>query len=168
MANLIRREPRALSRGRGEEFAWSWDPFRVMDALLRWDPLREGAGFTVRGAEFVPHFDVKETKDAYVLRADMPGVKEGDLEITVTGNALTVSGKREEERREEGDQYYAAERSYGQFARTFSLPDGADVEGVRADLRDGVLSLHVPKKPEVQPRRITVGKAGGGEGKAKA
>jgi HSP20 family protein len=175
MANMIRRENREAARGRGQEYNVepfrSWDPFRVMDALLRLDPFQGGGfgGLMGRGrdAGFMPQFDVKETKDGYLFRADLPGVDEGDLDISVTGNLLTVSGHREEERREENEQYYAMERSYGHFSRSFSLPDGADPENVKAELKDGVLTLHLPKKPEVQPRKISLGK-GGGEKSAKA
>jgi HSP20 family protein len=172
MANLIRRDNREVARPRGQEYNLdpfrSLDPLRMMDALLRWDPFRETGGWLARGGEpFVPRFDVKETKDGYMLHADLPGVKEGDLEISLTGNMLTVTGHREDERRDEGEQYFTMERSHGQFSRSFSLPDGADAEGVKADLKDGVLTIQVPKKPEVQPKKITVGKTGG-ETSAKA
>jgi HSP20 family protein len=162
MANLIRRDNREVARNRNSQddgFA-GWEPFRMMDTLLRWDPFRDNRGWFTRGAEsYLPHFDVKETGDAYLFTADLPGVKESDLDISLAGNMLTVSGKREEEQREEGEQYHATERSYGQFTRSFSLPDTADTGNVQASLKDGVLHLHVPKKPEVQPRRIPIGGA---------
>lgn len=163
---LIRRENREAARPRTPEFGMepfrSWDPFRMMDTLLRWDPMRETALF--RGDAFVPRFDVKETKDAYVFRADLPGVKDSDVEISLTGSVLTVTGRREEERRDEGEQYHTIERSYGEFARSFSLPEGTDADNVKAELKEGVLTVHVPKKPEVQPRKISIGKGGGTEG----
>jgi HSP20 family protein len=153
MSTLIRRDNRDLS----------WDPFRV---LFRWDPFAETRA--VRGNEiYTPHFDVKENKDRFTFTADLPGVKESDLEISVTGNVLTITGKRENELREEGEQYYRAERSYGQFTRSFVLPESTDTAGVQADLKDGVLTLQVPKRPEVQPRRIAIGK-GRPENAAKA
>ena len=96
---------------------------------------------------------MKENKDGYVFRADLPGVREDDLDISLTGNRLTISGKREQEKHEQGDTYYANERSYGSFSRAFTLPDGTDAENVRADLKNGVLQVTVPKKPEVQPGR---------------
>lgn len=164
MANLIRRENREMSRGRPQEL--SWDPFRMMDTLLRWDPFRSGEGWFGRVSEFVPSLDVRETKNTYVVKADLPGVEEKDVDISLTGNVLTISGKREQEHREEGDQFYAMERSYGSFSRSLALPDGADGEHVSAELKDGVLTVSIPKKPEVQPKRITIGK--GGEGKVKA
>jgi HSP20 family protein len=107
---------------------------------------------------------VKETKDAYVFKADLPGIREEDLDISLTGNRLTVSGKREEEKREEDDRFYAYERSYGSFSRSFTLPEGIDVEHAQADLNDGVLTVSVPKKPEVKPKKIEVKKLRSGKG----
>jgi HSP20 family protein len=154
MANLIRRENREVARPTARE----WDPFRMMDALLRWDPFRSEGGWTSDAADFAPRFDVKETKGAYVVKADLPGIAEKDVDISVTGNVLTVSGQREEEHREESDRFYMTERSYGRFSRSLSLPDGTDADNVKADLKDGVLTVQIPKRPEVQPRRISIGK----------
>jgi HSP20 family protein len=161
MANLIRRDNRDVARGSGQsqsgDLSRSWDPFRVMDALMRWDPFQQGGWIGGGDLSFVPRFDIKETKDGYLVRADLPGVKESDVDISVAGNVLTVSGRREEEQRDEGEQYFAMERSYGQFTRSFALPEGADAGDVRAELKDGVLTVHVAKRPEVQPKRIPIG-----------
>ena len=165
MANLIRRNQSEAA----PSSASVWDPFRAMRDVLRWDPFRELEAAT--GGDyglFAPSFDVKENKDGYVFRADLPGVREEDLDISLTGNRLTISGKREQEKHEQGDTYYASERSYGSFSRAFTLPDGTDGENVKAELKDGVLQVIVPKKPEVQPRRISIGKNEGGSGTAKA
>ena len=164
MATLIRRNQNEPAPSSGSV----WDPFRVMRDVLRWDPFREleaaaGGDYGL----FAPSFDVKENKEGFVFRADLPGVREEDLEIALTGNRLTISGKREEEKREQGETYYASERSYGSFSRAFTLPDGTDGENVKAELKNGVLQVTVPKKPEVQPRKITIGKDEGGS-KAKA
>ncbi len=149
MANMIRRgEPGALEPTR------SWEPFDMIREMMHWDPFRELGVVGARAVAFVPAFEVKETKDEYVFRADMPGVKEKDLEIALTGNRLTVSGKREEEKREEGECYYTYERSYGRFSRSFTLPEGIDPEHVHAELKEGVLTLGVAKKPQVKPKRI--------------
>jgi HSP20 family protein len=155
MANIIRQRDNggAVTQAGGE-----WDPYRAVRDMLRWDPFREMLPFSPAAeGGFIPHFDVRESKDAYTFKADMPGVKESDLEISFTGNRLTVSGKREAEHRDEQDTYYAYERSYGTFTRAFTLPDGADPEHARAELKEGVLTLVVPKRPELQPRKITVG-----------
>jgi HSP20 family protein len=137
----------------------TWDPWHTMRSLLAWDPFREMAAFpTLEQNTFsvAPAFDVKETKDAYEFKADVPGIQEKDLEVSMTGNRLTVSGKRESQKEEKGDRFYTLERSYGSFTRSFSLPDGADTDKVHAALEKGVLSINVPKRPEVQAKKIAV------------
>ena len=156
MSYLIRRDNRE---------AQTWDPFRVVDAWLRWDPYRAN---DVSARPFDVNFDVKENKDRYVFTADLPGVKDSDLDISVTGNILTISGKREDQRREDGEQYHRSERTYGQFTRSFVLPEGSDPASIQADLKDGVLTLNLGKKAEVQPRKIVVGKGNANENAAKA
>ena len=152
MANLIRRNnPGSAVPSRAV------DPFEMMRDLMRWDPFAE-LGTLGGREEFTPTFEVKETRDAYEFKADLPGVKQEDLDISLTGNRLTVSGKREEERRQEDERYYAYERSYGSFSRSFTLPEGGDVEHARADLSNGVLTVTLPKRPEVQPKKIEVTK----------
>jgi HSP20 family protein len=164
MATLIRRNQNEVAPSSGS----AWDPFRVMRDVLRWDPFREleaaaGGDYGL----FAPSFDVKENKEGYVFRADLPGVREEDLEISLTGNRLTISGKREQEKREQGETYYASERSYGSFSRAFTLPNGTDGDNVKAELKNGVLQVTVPKKPEVQPKKITIaGDQGGSKAKA--
>jgi HSP20 family protein len=137
----------------------NWDPWRTMRSLLVWDPFREIAPLSTyaeTAAALSPPFEVKETKEAYQFKADVPGIDERELEVTITGNRLTVSGKREAEREEKSDRYYAYERNYGTFTRSFTLPDGADLDKLNAHLEKGVLTLTVPKKPEVQPKKIAV------------
>lgn len=133
-------------------------PFRMMRELMGFDPFREIMPVWPEqlGAELSPAFDIKETKDAYVFTADVPGIKESDLEVTVTGNRLSISGKREESKEEKGDRYYAYERSYGSFTRSFTLPEGVDTNVTQADLKDGVLTLVVHKKTEAQAKKIPV------------
>jgi HSP20 family protein len=103
---------------------------------------------------FAPRFDVKETKDSFQFKADLPEVSEQDVEISLTGNRLTVSGKREAEEKKEGENYYLLERSWGSFSRSFTLPETADVEKIKAEFKDGILNLSLPKRTESQPRRI--------------
>ncbi len=135
-----------------------WDPARLMRGLLGWDPFRDITPF--RGeAAFTPAFEVKETKDGYVFRADVPGIKQEDLEVNLMGHRLTISGKREQEKKEERETYYAYERSYGSFQRAFTLPDGIDPNRVVADLHNGVLTVTVAKVPEMQPKKIAVSTA---------
>jgi len=137
--------------------AGNFDPFRTMRELMRFDPFAEMGTITNwQSIQFNPDFEVKETREGYQFRADLPGIKEKDLEISMTGNRLTVSGHREAEKRDESDRYYLYERSYGSFSRSFTLPDGVDNTKVAADLKDGVLTMLVPRRPETQPRKINV------------
>jgi HSP20 family protein len=167
MANITRR-----NQGQEAESGVAWDPYRIVRDALRWDPFREVEA-VLRSPDyrsFAPAFDVAETKDGYVFRADLPGVKEEDLEISLTGTRLAISGRREREAHDQNDTFYASERSYGGFTRTFTLPEGVDGENVHAELKNGVLVLTVPKKPEVQPKKIQLGSKGpaGASEKAKA
>lgn len=159
-----------LSIRRGEQrqpLASIWDPARMMEPLRTLDPFRiirdfmssdPFAGMVPAASDiFTPDVEIKESKDSYALKIDLPGVREQDLDVSITGNRLTVSGKREEEERREDDRFFAYERSYGAFSRSFVLPEGADLEQTKADLRDGVLNIMVPKKAEMQPRKITIG-----------
>jgi HSP20 family protein len=134
------------------------DPLRLMRDFMSWDPFQEMEPRwpTASPTTFSPSFEVKETKDAYLFHADVPGVREQDLEVTLVGNRLTVSGKREEDKEDRNHTYYACERMYGSFSRSFTMPDGADLEHIRADLKVGVLSIVIPKKPDVQPRRVAI------------
>ena len=134
--------------------AASLEPFRLMRDFLRWDPLLDyslGAP-----AAFMPSFDVKETPDAYQFKVDLPGIVEADLEISLEGTRLTVAGKREDEAIKDGERLHLSERSHGTFSRTFTLPEDVEGEKVVAELRNGVLTLMVPKRPEVRPRKINV------------
>ncbi|MCP3139932.1 Hsp20/alpha crystallin family protein [Pyxidicoccus xibeiensis] len=153
MADIIRRESTVPRRGR--------DPFSQMQELLNWDPFEVMTQLMGNAREaaptFIPAFEVKESGDAFIFKADLPGVQEKDLEIALTGDRLVVSGKRESEKREENERYFAYERSFGSFSRAFTLPEGVDADHVSAELKDGVLHLTLPKRPEVQPRRIKVG-----------
>ena len=128
--------------------------------LMKWDPFREmlpsfAPEFEIE-AGFAPSFDVKETKEAYVFKADLPGILEKDLDVAVRGNRLTVSGTREEEKKEKGDVYYTWERSCGAFTRSFTLPEGVDPEHVEAELKNGVLTIIVAKKAELESHKIPV------------
>src|SRR5688572_5716714 len=151
MANVnVRRNGGELPRVPAEDEPFPW---------MRWDPFRQMASVPgeEQPARFTPDFEIKETKDGFVFKADVPGIKEKDLEITMTGNRLTISGKRESEKEERADIYYARECSYGVFTRAFTLPEGTDGNNqIRAELHQGVLMLFLPKRPELQPRRIDV------------
>ena len=130
------------------------DPFTMARDLLSWDPFYGGRQPTA----FAPAFEVKETNDAFVVRADLPGVAEADLDVAVHNSVLTVSGSRHAEERKEDENFALYERQFGSFSRSFSLPDTADGERIDAKLTDGVLTLSIAKKAQAKPRKIAIQK----------
>jgi HSP20 family protein len=130
------------------------DPFAVARDLLGWDPFVSGRPATA----FAPAFEVKETVDSFIVKADLPGVSEADLDINVHNNVLSVSGARQSEERKDGESYALYERQFGSFSRSFSLPDMADGERIEAALANGVLTLTIAKKAEAKPRKIALKK----------
>lgn len=135
-----------------------WTPFRYMRNLFRGEPSQPMPPFrTPASLSFFPDFEVVETPQSYVFRADLPGIAKSDIDILVSGNQLTISGKREQERKEKNENCYCSERSYGAFTRSFACPQGAEMNRVTADYQNGVLTLTIPKSPESQPRKIEFG-----------
>jgi HSP20 family protein len=144
------------------------DPFTLMRDLLRWDPFSDVESLLggTQTQSFVPDVSIKETPNAIELTVDVPGIPEENIEITVAGNRLTISGRREEEDRQEGERYLSYERSYGTFYRSFVFPESVDLDNVKAELREGVLHVQIPKKEGRQSRRIRVGGEAGRMGAA--
>jgi HSP20 family protein len=130
------------------------DPYSLARELFNWDPFFSGRP----ASAFMPAFEVKETNDSFVLKADVPGVAEKDLDVAVHNGVLTVSGNRQSEERKEGEAYALYERQYGSFTRSFALPDMADGERIDAALNSGVLTLTIAKKAEAKPRKIEIKK----------
>lgn len=155
MAIIRRTDGGQLARQASE-----FEPLRMVRDLLRWDPFREMGGMMPfvggPGVQLAPDFDVMETDSEYVFKADVPGIPEENIDITMTGNRLTVSGRREVEEQKEGESYYTSERAFGSFTRSFTLPAGCDADKIDADLKDGVLVLKVPKLPEVKARKVQI------------
>jgi len=138
-----------------------FDPMRAMREMLRWDPFREMSPLfsalpAFERVGFNPNFDVTETKDAYEFRADVPGVKKEEIEISATGNRLQISGKRESQQENKAENVYTYERQYGSFTRSFTMPEGADLDHAKSEMKDGVLTLIVPKKPGAQAKKIAI------------
>ena len=160
MSKLIRRteknQPAELGQWDPLRGSLSWmDPFRMVREMFQ-DPFGIGTTGLLAEAAFRPTLDVAETNDAFVINVDLPGVGEDEVDVSVTGNRLTINGRREAEDVREGDRYVAIERSYGSFSRSFVLPDSADVEQIQAELNNGVLRIKVPKRGEMQGRKISV------------
>lgn len=145
--NPLRQAAPAINPMRSLREMMKWDPFSDLAPLLGGFPSMEGINAT---------FDVKETPNAFIFKADLPGFSDKDLDITYVGNKLTISGNRRDEREDKGDTYYVCERRYGSFSRAFTLPQGVDIEHVNAELKNGVLSVTVPRVAAAPAKKITV------------
>jgi HSP20 family protein len=139
--------------------------FPMLDRLID-DVMNDvsGTAFGTNGSRnaYAPAIDVRANEDEVVFACDVPGLKHEDLEITLESNVLTIKGQRRYQGGEK-DRVWLG-RSYGAFARSFTLPDGVDPDNMTAELADGVLTVRVPKHPKAKPRRIQIG---GGSGDAK-
>jgi len=105
---------------------------------------------------WVPAVDVHEEQDRFVVRADLPGVEQKDIEITAEDGVLTIRGERRSERRENGHGYERIERTSGSFLRRFTLPETAQADAIKAKHVNGVLEVSIPKQPKVEPRKINI------------
>lgn len=105
---------------------------------------------------WVPAVDVAETGEAFVLKADLPGVAEDDVSVEIEGGVLTISGERRAEHEEEREGWYRVERSFGAFRRAVTLPDGVDPERVRATFDRGVLEVRIPRPASQVPHRVRI------------
>jgi len=150
-------------------------------ALIRWEPARElqtiqqemnrlfGTFFDAPLAasangevarRWIPAMDLTEGDHEFVLRADLPGVKESDVNIELEDNVLTVSGQRSSEREERKGGYYRLERASGGFSRSLTLPEGVDAQSVKADFDNGVLEVRIPKPEQRKPAKVAINVAG--------
>ena len=137
------------------------DPFAIARELLSWDPFFRlewpGRGVAQAAASYTPAFNVVEKPDGYYITADLPGVREEDVDVTVQDNHLIISGSRKSEERKEGENYFVYERRHGNFSRAFSLPETADGESVEASLASGVLEVKIAKRESAKPRKVPLG-----------
>lgn len=132
----------------------AWDPVRLLDRMV--DDVMNGTfGTATNPRNYTPEVDVRSNEDRIVFYFDVPGVKKDDLEITLEKGVLTVKGSRQFEPTAEKEQLLLG-RSYGNFTRSFSLPDHVDVEKLTARLNDGVLTVELPKLHAAKPRRIEI------------
>ena len=156
-------------------------------ALIRWEPARElgtiqsdinrlvnsffdtptrASGAPLR--RYVPAMDLIDSGEAFVLKADLPGLSESDVSIEVRDNVLTVSGERKSEHEDRKAGYYRVERSYGSFRRSLTLPEGVDPAAVTATFDKGVLEVTVPKPEQQAPRKVTITVGGASTGEPQA
>jgi HSP20 family protein len=145
-----------------------WEPFKD------WDPFRELSEFQNRLGSFFgrapmrreeeggmlsqwsPAVDIIEDDKEFLVKAELPEVKKEDVHVTVENGVLSVHGERKFEKEEKKQRYHRVERSYGTFTRSFSLPDGTDASKVRAEFKDGLLQVHLPKTESAKPKNIEV------------
>jgi len=105
---------------------------------------------------WLPPMDILESKDAYLIRAELPGMKKEDFNLEVDDGTLTLSGERKAEPLTNGVAYHRTERVNGKFSRSFYLPESVQQDGIKANYRDGILEVHVPKAEEAKPRQIAI------------
>ncbi|MGD8607567.1 MAG: Hsp20/alpha crystallin family protein [Myxococcales bacterium] len=130
-----------------------WDPFEEMNRLS--DHLFGARGATMKQPLRVA-VDIREEADAFYVDAEVPGVAAEDVKVEVEKNVLTISGERKAEKEESEATYRRVERYYGSFSRSFTLPETVDADHIHADLKNGVLTLRLPKKQAPKPRAIQV------------
>ncbi len=138
-----------------------WDPFREVVALQNrmnslFGNLSNESENPLTTASFVPAVDVYEDDKKVVLKLEVPGIEEKDLDIRVENHTLTVRGERKFENEEKEENFHRIERRYGSFYRAFTLPSTVDPENVDAKYEAGVLKLELKKKPEAQPKQIKI------------
>jgi HSP20 family protein len=151
-------------------------------ALIRWEPVAElntiqnemnrlfnnffeaptGRSNGSSTSRWIPAMDLVETADHYVLRADLPGLSDEDVNVQLEDNVLTISGERKTEQHTEREGYYRLERAFGGFSRSLTLPDGVDPDSVQAHFDRGVLEITIPKPEQKKPRQVQI-KLGGGD-----
>lgn len=141
--------------------------------VIRWDPYRELTSFADRfnrafGAPnrerdeemslgaWMPPVDISEDQEKIRLTAELPGVREDQVSLQMEGGVLTIRGERKFEDEKQGRNFHRVERSYGQFVRSFTLPNNVDREKIRASFTDGLLEIEIPKSEEARPRQIKI------------
>jgi HSP20 family protein len=141
-----------------------WEPFRDVDdifdrffaeTLRRWPRVGTDARPSY---DWAPVADVSETDAEYVIKAELPEVRKEDVNITLHDGVLTLTGERKQEKSTDNEKAHRTERFYGSFARRFALPENVDESAIRAESKDGLLLIHIPKQKVEQPkpRQITV------------
>ncbi len=146
-----------------------WDPFRDMVTLrekmnrLFEDQFTGKEGKDIVQGTWVPSVDIYENESELILTAEVPGVKEDDIEIKIEDNTLSISGERKFEKETKEENYHRIERSYGSFYRSFTLPNFIDHEKIKAEHENGLLRITMPKRAELKARKVQVLKAASAE-----
>lgn len=140
-----------------------WDPSREMDRFFAM-PFGSLMGLRQRLAAetddgeptWTPALDVSETDTEYLVRADLPAVKKEDVSVTVENDAVTIAGERKFDKEERSERVHRRESFRGMFSRSLSLPDNADANAIRAESKDGVLTVHIPKTKSERPKAVEI------------
>lgn len=143
-----------------------WQPFRNLSSLQEQVNRLFESNFPSRGSEstltaWAPAVDVYETENELVIKADLPDVSEKDLDVRVENNMLTIHGERKFEQKMKEENYLRMERSYGSFSRSFSLPNSVNTEAIKAEYKDGVLNITLPKRAESKPKQVKIAVSNG-------
>jgi HSP20 family protein len=142
-----------------------WDPFKEMEESqnrlarifgLTAPRLPNGGKESMTITEWAPSVDISEDDKEWLVKADLPEVKKEEVKVTVENGVLTITGERKFEKEEKDKKYHRIERSYGNFLRSFTLPDAADGSKVNAEFKDGVLKVHLPKSEKAKPKMVEV------------
>ena len=149
----------------------------MINTLTRWEPLREMEDFQNRLsnlfgrpmrrsnghgreditlADWTPVADITEDEKEYLIKAELPEMKKEEVKVTVENGVLTISGERKFEKEEKKKKYHRVERGYGTFMRSFNLPEDADANKVKAEFKNGLLTVHLPKSEKAKPKEIEV------------
>lgn len=136
-----------------------WDPFRELNTLNNlgrfFDRWPDNQNPTSTSA-WAPNVDIFENENELVVKAELPGIDQKNVELNVENNVLTISGERKLEFEDRKENYHRVERAYGTFSRSFSLPRLIDESKIEADYKDGVLTVHVPKHEKAKPQKIKI------------
>jgi HSP20 family protein len=135
-----------------------WRPFRDLEELRRtfddfWPMIRR---FPMGAVEYIPAIDMYEKDNKYMVKVELPGLKEEDVDVSVVGDRLTIKGEKKTESEVKEEDYYRSERTYGSFFRSLDLPADADCEKIEANYENGVLEVAIPKMAAVKPKKVAV------------
>ena len=133
-----------------------YQPWGMVEQMRREMDRMMGEENAASTSDWVPAVDIKEDQQGFTIVADIPGIAPKDIEIHAENGMLTIQGDRESEKKAEKQGYKRVERSYGSFFRRFTLPDSADTDKISAKGENGVLTIIIPKREEIQPRKIAV------------
>lgn len=146
---------------RWEPFSKSLSPWQGFETLRRrmeriFDEFLPMDSEEVKQSRWLPVVDVSENNDHYTIHAELPGMSKKDVKITLQDDVLTISGEKNLDREEKNKTYHLLERAYGQFNRSFTLPSKVEADKIKADFKDGVLNITVPKAPEAKAKEIEI------------